>query len=874
MSFNSRLGSSRVHRGRPSNKFHRDPQGPLRLHEDAQPNELLRKRDVSGPPTVRSSAPQYHRSWRGHHPSRGRGNAPSPRRWSIQGSSAQSRPWGSVHERPSRNTRSPIIAGPPHAAAASQVEVVPLHLPLQDPLPPIPPSDPVQGPVFGTERQGQSAAEGITATVHSSVESLSPSGMPGCSSSDVCWPPRKRRKVAPSDSSSHNHRPRESPPTATPSTNFRSPSNDGTTSSDGQTSAYAVWASVASSSNSLASASDILLTDITLPPDRNSITPLVPIPKRLKTIPPSAAALACPPPSSTSDNAAPPPAVQETYSAPSTASSSTSSPAPPSMQVKLERSPSPSLAPRLVTEGCVRIAPLPPECRNRQPDFQAARQRLAAAEMKKLNALGLQIIRVFTREDGMVIDWKSRVPVLWDTLRPPPPLSSPGSGPKAVGVAPDASLAGGARMMSPPAQKLVQPQTAQTDTPNNKPQKRRKRKASTSGIQGSAVVTKPSAGSSAESTSDPQQIAGPSQSAAAFIVSPPAPALPASNKRRDPTPPRRMPPTAKKSAARPSVPRPSSVDLREGGLFSFAIPAPPEHAAGPIHRIPQPSELNPTGKSKAIHHALLATGPSSCPPSNSICPGSTATSSALPSVHAHIAPPIQSPVPPPIQGPTPPVPRCLPSPGPTLALSPIFAHTPPVHIAQEELSDAALDFLERYLHVFTVARASLSSAYAPTALFSLHIHKLEPEETKQHPLRRGPNAIVAGLIALPPNMTLCEWPTEVAGSAAKAHKIQWDVGCVPGSASGDVLVVCYALQEHVGAGRDKDKGKGKEKQREGPGLPAPRTTRWSIQQRFVLRRRDQDAGGRAGEGNEADRIAAALWPLVAVSHQMRVRELP
>ena len=75
------------------------------------------------------------------------------------------------------------------------------------------------------------------------------------------------------------------------------------------------------------------------------------------------------------------------------------------MQVKRERSPSPSLTPRLVTEGCVRIAPLPPECRNKRPNFQAARQQLAAAEMKKLRVLGLEIVRVFTREDGMVIDW-------------------------------------------------------------------------------------------------------------------------------------------------------------------------------------------------------------------------------------------------------------------------------------------------------------------------------------------------------------------------------------------------------------------------------------------------------------------------------------
>ncbi|KAI0793804.1 hypothetical protein C8Q74DRAFT_532950 [Fomes fomentarius] len=89
--------------------------------------------------------------------------------------------------------------------------------------------------------------------------------------------------------------------------------------------------------------------------------------------------------------------------------------------VKRERSPSPLLdiVPYLVTEGCVRIAPLPADCQKSSSNHKAARQRLAANEMKKLRALGLKTARVFTRDDGMVIDWKSDTPVMSDTLRPP-----------------------------------------------------------------------------------------------------------------------------------------------------------------------------------------------------------------------------------------------------------------------------------------------------------------------------------------------------------------------------------------------------------------------------------------------------------------------
>ncbi|KAI0741251.1 hypothetical protein C8Q80DRAFT_1193345 [Daedaleopsis nitida] len=88
--------------------------------------------------------------------------------------------------------------------------------------------------------------------------------------------------------------------------------------------------------------------------------------------------------------------------------------------VKRERSPSPLLdtLPHPVTEGCIRIAPLPAQCHKSRPNFKVARQKLSMVEVKKLRELGLQPTRVFTRDDGMVIDWKSDIPVMSDTLLP------------------------------------------------------------------------------------------------------------------------------------------------------------------------------------------------------------------------------------------------------------------------------------------------------------------------------------------------------------------------------------------------------------------------------------------------------------------------
>ncbi|OCH86945.1 hypothetical protein OBBRIDRAFT_189322 [Obba rivulosa] len=90
------------------------------------------------------------------------------------------------------------------------------------------------------------------------------------------------------------------------------------------------------------------------------------------------------------------------------------------VSVKRERSPSPVLpsAARPVTEGSIRFAPLPRECRSSTRNYQLNRSRWIKGETSKLQAKGLKVERVFVRDDGMVVDWTSSIPVMSDTLLP------------------------------------------------------------------------------------------------------------------------------------------------------------------------------------------------------------------------------------------------------------------------------------------------------------------------------------------------------------------------------------------------------------------------------------------------------------------------
>ncbi|KAH9893261.1 hypothetical protein C8Q73DRAFT_791134 [Cubamyces lactineus] len=196
---------------------------------------------------------------------------------------------------------------------------------------------------------------------------------------------------------------------------------------------------------SLASASALLLSDLQRPPTTApsagaSIRPddEVPRPAKRRRLTPIAGSSQTLFEASASTNPTPLPAAVNDHDslpsehrdyAPSLADSgaksrtaSTHAAPPQAPAIKRECSASPALdadVPHLVTEGCVRIAPLPPECKAGRAGYQNARREWTTREAKKLRELGLKPTRVFIREDGMVIDWRSDIPVMSDTLRPP-----------------------------------------------------------------------------------------------------------------------------------------------------------------------------------------------------------------------------------------------------------------------------------------------------------------------------------------------------------------------------------------------------------------------------------------------------------------------
>ncbi|KAH7927909.1 hypothetical protein BV22DRAFT_1193208 [Leucogyrophana mollusca] len=89
--------------------------------------------------------------------------------------------------------------------------------------------------------------------------------------------------------------------------------------------------------------------------------------------------------------------------------------------VKRERSPSPAptTAPRqLVTSGVKRYAPYPQNCLKSCPDYRKNRAAWAAAHYRELKCLNIQKERVLFRDDGLIIDWRSSIPVWSDTLKP------------------------------------------------------------------------------------------------------------------------------------------------------------------------------------------------------------------------------------------------------------------------------------------------------------------------------------------------------------------------------------------------------------------------------------------------------------------------
>lgn len=183
-----------------------------------------------------------------------------------------------------------------------------------------------------------------------------------------------------------------------------------------------------------------------------------------------------------------------------------------------------------------------------------------------------------------------------------------------------------------------------------------------------------------------------------------------------------------------------------------------------------------------------------------------------------------------------------------------IAGTPPLPLNPEEesLQSDALTFLRRYIHLFDHDRAALANAYSHVATFSVTTHDPSGTASRASPrtiaqrLRQGRADVVTALLALPASRKfLPEGPRDVG----------YDVSCLDNQT--DVLLVCY-----VGETKDSD---GKV---------------WACDQRFLLRKKEWDQKDRlvhrscvlVSVTNIQIRCTGGVWPLVAVSHQMTIRE--
>ncbi|KAK0212354.1 hypothetical protein DFS33DRAFT_20704 [Desarmillaria ectypa] len=70
------------------------------------------------------------------------------------------------------------------------------------------------------------------------------------------------------------------------------------------------------------------------------------------------------------------------------------------------------------TSGSKWYHPLPLDCQKSNPNWSINRKHWFKQESKYLRSRGLNILRTFFRDDGMVINWSSPVPVWSDTLEP------------------------------------------------------------------------------------------------------------------------------------------------------------------------------------------------------------------------------------------------------------------------------------------------------------------------------------------------------------------------------------------------------------------------------------------------------------------------
>ncbi|KAH9849883.1 hypothetical protein C2E23DRAFT_342536 [Lenzites betulinus] len=509
----------------------------------------------------------------------------------------------------------------------------------------------------------------------------------------------------------------------------------------------------------LASASDLLLSDIHRPglaitaqPSRNNmpprkrrrLSPIVPVPVSAPTslfppLPPAVAPSVPTAPTSVTTHLLrlfdPPPESQPPAQAPA---------------VKPERSPSPVLhdvIPLAVTEGCVRIAPLPPECKNTRPGYRAARKAWTAREARKLRERGVRPTRIFVRDDGMVIDWMSDVLVMPDTLRPPPSAKALEALAKQQQVHTASNHAG-------------------FNTVNNQP-------ALPVGAASSTLSPIQSSGPSTEHRQQ-ERIPAPGHTIWKRVLPPPRPTTTAMLSTQPPTPsPFHRSPCP--SPALGYVPIPPStvefIDLTEDGQPDVEIIDLTDEPSGQIDEQPDTSTTRPR---TVVHPAVPL-------PPTYVAPFGPTTGSRTTAGLDHSASVS----------------------GPGADTEEVLSHDIPwPDVSVDEKQEAALQFLKRYLTEFSLDRAALASAYSRVATFSSQtLHPLESSNDVQFTMPSthhcGRLDIIAALLDVPGDDAFTAHPT-----------VDWDF--VYGKEAGDVLLICYATAGAPPAAESaKGKGKGK-----------------------------------------------------------------
>ncbi|KAI0358302.1 hypothetical protein OH77DRAFT_1421624 [Trametes cingulata] len=900
MSFNARLPSqsSATHRGRPSYRNSRPPaRGAAVKTEDAQPNELLNKRNVSGPPVIRTSAPLPRTRGRGAPPSsNGRRQvpqqagpyAPAPdaasndnwsQRANLPPARARDEPPGlrpHTKPQPRVNYARDLHTQPASPPGSRSPNVHSKHARYDSSLAP-PRTERWSAPGPSRDAQRSFAApsmysreSALSDRYLSTADDLPASSPvldelrpPAIGAASRTIPPLPKTQPLPSKTrdlpphmgaarirstpsvASRMPSPRSHSPASDRPSSLPTPKNSCMSSYDtasGSSTQVPLKAGDPSRASS-ASASDLLLSDLTqgIPAgtraalSRRDAPPL----KRRRISPPG--------PSSNSLSAPPPGPEPLLATATSRDAARTMSPRSPVIQprptemaaaspiVKRERSPSPMIddasAPRLVTEGCVRIAPLPPECRTTRPGYKAARQAWTGREVKKLRELGLQPTRVFVREDGMVIDWKSNIPVMSDTLRPPPPDTSQVE-PTGTGVEP-----------ARPAKKAKRTDASTSQI------------TSTTEVEDARTVDYGEAHALSPQSDQPgaateRVIPTPGQTIWKRILPPPRP-RPLNNRNAG----RSLPTTSNPAPVQlpPVVVQPSTPSIAADETASVTS----VHPDVEIIDLTKDEDDNGTAYREERHEARPPLAP---PPPDVVMPSAPASSTPKAVPHPR-RPTLSQPAPPAIISS-----QSVQVPGRDRGSTPsgAAAYAPEVEVTVnlDELQAAAVEFLQRYLRAFLQDRSTLASAYSRAASFSVQTlpspsHDSSPASTRAVPppptYHSGRIEIIAALLDLPDNETLCAVPD----ANGVQPMVQWDF--LHAKEAGDTLLICYATAN--AAGRAESSGKGKARAVEG--------SSWSghaaCEQRFILRPKEWD---------EEDRSTPGLWPLVAVAHQMLFRSLP